>query len=341
MNKVYRLQRRAGARSSTSKKCREPTSPLNTGTSSDSDTTNPMNQEMGLEAVRFEKPPIHKLREQGLLPVDMHFHTNHSDSPTSVLEAIKLAGKSGVGIAITDHNTISGSLEACKISREVPIIPGLEVSAADGPHILIYFRSTGDMKHFYQRHVEGEKRKSPYLAIYLKTEDIVERARDYNSVVVAAHPYGYLLFNKGLQKCIDADWLPQDLIHDFDGIEVISGGMRREQNIKAAKLAQQYRKAITGGTDGHLLWDLGNVVTCSPSHTVDGFLEDIIKGRNLVVGMEKNVAAKGLMGTVVMTKYLRYTIPSLRVHFEQNMPRITRSIKRATGRKDRSKNIRE
>ncbi len=292
-----------------------------------------------MESVRFERPSIRSLKEEGLRSVDMHFHTNHSDSPTSVLDAIKLAGRKGIGVAITDHNTISGSLEACRISREVLIIPGLEVSAADGPHILVYFRSTDDMQHFYKRHVEGEKRKSPYLAIYLRTEDIVEKARDYNSLVVAAHPYGYLLFNKGLQKCIDADWLPQELIHEFDGIEAISGGMGREQNLKATRLAQQYRKAITGGTDGHLIWDLGKVVTCSPSETVDGFLEDIVKKRNLVVGMEKNLGHKGVMGAVVMTKYLRYAIPSMRVHYEQNMPRIVRSLKKVAKGKGRSKDV--
>jgi hypothetical protein len=55
--------------------------------------------------------------------------------------------------------------------------------------------------------------------------------------------------------------------------------------------------------------------------------------------MEKNFGQKGVMVAVVMTKYLRYTIPSMRVHYEQNMPRILRSLKKVAKGKGRSKNI--
>jgi hypothetical protein len=144
---------------------------------------------------------------------------------------------------------------------------------------------------------------------------------------VAAHPYGYLLFNKGLQKCIEARYLEQSILERFDAVEVMCGGMTRKLNDRAADLAERFLKGRTGGTDGHLLHDLGNVVTVGPSDDVEGYLSDVVERRTKVVGKEKTNVQKTVMGSVVMTKYVRYTLPSLRVHYEQNAPRARRFLR--------------
>ena len=282
--------------------------------------------------MRREEVKQERLREEGLFGVDMHFHTNHSDSPTTVRSALKLARRRGIGLAITDHNTISGSVEAYRERGDLLVVPGLEVSAADGPHILLYFYDLGSMTEYYRQHVEPFKRKSPYLAIDMDSWDIVRRAAGYNCVRVAAHPYGYLLFNKGLQKCIDARYLEQEILEWFDGIEVICGGMTRTLNDRAADLAERFLKGRTGGTDGHLLWELGKVVTAAPSGDLEGFLGDVVERRTTVIGQEKGALQKGMMGAVVASKYVRYTLPSLRIHYEQNAPRIVRYLQRLRGR---------
>ncbi len=105
--------------------------------------------------------------------------------------------------------------------------------------------------------------------------------------------------------------------------------MVRNLNIKAADLALAFEKGITGGSDGHLLRDLGNVVTCTHAEDVDGFLTDIMQRRSMVIGREKNFMLKCAMGSVVLTKYIKYTAPSLRIHYEQNMPRVKRMGERA------------
>lgn len=276
----------------------------------------------GIEGVRFERPDLERLHREGYSMVDMHFHTNHSDSPTRVRSAIKLARRMGIGVAITDHNTISGYQEALSFADDVLLIPGMEVSAADGPHILLYFYRPRDMCDFYRRHVQPYKRKSPYLAIRLDSNEIADRAEGYGCVRVAAHPYGYLLFNKGLQKCIEAHYLEQEILEKFEGVEVLCGGMTHALNIKAGQLAERFGKGRTGGTDGHLLYELGGVVTCGPSDNAEDFLGDIVERRSIIVGKEKGPLQKGVMGTVVAAKYLRYTVPSLQIHYEQNAPRI-------------------
>ena len=282
-----------------------------------------------VQKIIFENPDIEQINRLGLNAVDMHYHTNHSDSPTRVKAALKLAKQKGFGIAITDHNQISGVIEAYEMKTDVLVIPGMEISAREGPHILVYFYTIPELKEFYEKHIQKNKRKSPYLAIALTTQEIVEKTEEYNCLTVAAHPYGYLLFNRGIQKCIEGEYLNQEIIGYFDAIEVICGGMVRNQNVKAAKLAVTFEKGITGGTDGHLLKDLGNVVTCSQADDAEGFLTDIQRRRSLVIGREKNILLKNAMAMVVLTKYIKYTVPSLRIHYEQNMPRVRRMWKRA------------
>jgi len=103
--------------------------------------------------------------------------------------------------------------------------------------------------------------------------------------------------------------------------------MTRKLNDRAADLAERFLKGRTGGTDGHLLHDLGNVVTVGPSDDVEGYLSDVVERRTKVVGKEKTNVQKTVMGSVVMTKYVRYTLPSLRVHYEQNAPRARRFLR--------------
>ena len=52
------------------------------------------------------KPDLKDLEEKGRMAVDMHFHTNCSDSFTDVDRLMELAQARRSGVAITDHNLI-------------------------------------------------------------------------------------------------------------------------------------------------------------------------------------------------------------------------------------------
>ncbi|HNB03223.1 MAG TPA: hypothetical protein PLV88_02920, partial [Methanoregulaceae archaeon] len=41
---------------------------------------------------------------EGIRRVDMHCHTDHSDAPVKVSDALREAERKNIGIAITDHN---------------------------------------------------------------------------------------------------------------------------------------------------------------------------------------------------------------------------------------------
>ena len=84
---------------------------------------------------------------------DLHVHTNHSDGRLSPSKMVDLAVAKGLsGIAITDHDTITGIDEAIEQSLEYEdfkVVPGIEFSCIyqnEDVHILGYFidfKSTG------------------------------------------------------------------------------------------------------------------------------------------------------------------------------------------------------
>ena len=280
------------------------------------------------QRVRFETPNLADLGDQGFSSVDMHLHTDHSDAMVEVSSLLRRARKEGFGVAVTDHNEISGSLRAYADRGEVMVVPGIEISAADGPHILAYFYSPLDLKEFYLRHIETQKRRSPWLAIRSPTSKIVEALSEYSCLTVAAHPYGYLMFNKGLQKCIDAEYIPECILDSFEGLEVVCGGMAHSLNMRALELALATGKCFTGGTDGHTLNDIGSVVTCARASDLEDFLGAVERRENLVIGKEKGPFKKALTGSVLIGKHSRYLLPSMRVNCEQNLPRIPHYFRR-------------
>jgi len=274
----------------------------------------------------FQKPLPEEIRRLGLLPADLHFHTRHSDSPTRVRDALKLAARRGIGLAITDHNQASGVAEAERQGIRVPLIPGIEVSANDGPHILLYFYSVSDLLDFYRRHVEKNRRDGPYTAILLDTPEILDRREGYACIAVEAHPCGYAFLNRGVQRCVAGRCIGEDIFSRLDGLEVICGGMARSHNLKAAGLAAAHGLGRTGGTDGHLLYELGGVVTCAEADTVEEFLDAIQAKKTAVIGRERPFFEKAVMGTAVLPHHLPYTVPILQARWEQDLPRIRKFV---------------
>jgi hypothetical protein len=100
------------------------------------------------------------------------------------------------------------------------------------------------------------------------------------------------------------------------------------------ELAVAYGLGITGGSDAHLLRDYGRVLTFAPSDNVEEFLDAVTQHRNFVIGEEKNLLDKGLMSALITPQYLPYLIPSIVIHYEQNVPRVKRFFMRKAGGKE-------
>lgn len=278
----------------------------------------------------FQEPDWAGIHESGRMAVDMHFHTNCSDSFTDPEVALDLAEKRGIGVAITDHNLISSLIKLKDRDLRVPVIPGMEVSTTDGPHILIYFYDISDLEEFWGREIRPRLRECPWLALRdCTTETLFGLLEKENCVVSAAHPMGYLGSSKGVEVCIRRGFLDESVTERLDAYEVICSGMTRQSNMAALESARRHGLMFTGGSDGHTLGELGRVVTVSDASDTDGFLDSILSGSADVVGLEKTVPKKVHMASASLARFMMHSPSAIRVQTSQAMMSADRSTRKA------------
>jgi len=113
---------------------------------------------------------------------DLHVHTTCSDGHASVREVVEHAARQTdlPVIAITDHNTIEGALQARTLAREyrIEVVVGEEVSTADGELLALFI----------------ERRLAPGRP----AAETIAAVHEQGGLCVAAHPYAGLA---GLCRC--------------------------------------------------------------------------------------------------------------------------------------------
>jgi len=166
---------------------------------------------------------------------DLHIHSFYSlnDGVNSPEDIIRQALRIGLdSIAITDHDTMNGFFKVKDFARKmgIDLIPGMEISSREG-HILGIF-------------IEEEIPKN------ISAEETIEMIHSQGGLAIAAHPYD--IFRKGIG----------DLVKKlkFDGIEVMNG-RNYLANKKARKVAEELNTAVTGGSDAHIIDEIGNCYT--------------------------------------------------------------------------------
>jgi hypothetical protein len=179
------------------------------------------------------------------MKADLHVHSSYSkDGLSTVKEITDAALQKGIGcVAITDHNCFNSYKSMAK-AGEVIIVPGIEVSSAEG-HILAY----------------GVNCEIPRGKSVGETIDLIHNA---GGIAVAAHPYRWWS-GIGEKNVIDA----------FDAVETFNSRSTKGSNGKASALASKLGKPITGGSDAHHASDVGNAYSEFPCDTQDW--EDVIK----------------------------------------------------------------
>ncbi|RLJ01436.1 MAG: metal-dependent phosphoesterase, partial [Candidatus Aenigmatarchaeota archaeon] len=186
---------------------------------------------------------------------DLHTHTYYSrhwfwkndgiSSPKNVVKAAILKGLDGV--AITDHNTVKGSLKALKYARgKIDIVTGLEVRSRRGDILAL-----------------GVKEDIPPM---MDVEETVERIHELGGVAVAAHPFAPFP-----RICLRGEVLK----HPFDAIEAFNSGNLGEPNKKAIEFAKTHNLTMTAGSDAHYWKDVGLAYTVVD----DDPIEAIRKGK--------------------------------------------------------------
>ena len=165
---------------------------------------------------------------------DLHSHTNYSPrcgfmEPKTL---VKIARKRGLdGIAVTDHDTIKGSLKAREYAeKSLEIIIGSEVMTSRGEVIGLFL---------------SEEIQSTDLI------DVVEEIHDQNGVAVVPHPFDTLRKS--------ALWPTEDDVKYLDGVEGFNArNVYQKSNMDAIEFGKKHKLAITAGSDAHFSNEIGN-----------------------------------------------------------------------------------
>jgi len=202
--------------------------------------------------------------------IDMHVHTKYSDGVHDIKEILLYAKHKGLsGIAITDHNTVLGALKALKLSMDynVIIIPGVEVNTSKA-HVLLYG---------IREEIPIRLKKNPSI------QELIDYAQENDLFISIAHPYGRALFFK--YPVVNM----HDILHRVHAIEIANGRTPPRQNAEAFKLAMKYNKAFTGGSDAHIIDELGRirVIAFEPVENYEDFLKQVLKRKIKIVGSTK------------------------------------------------------
>jgi glycosyltransferase involved in cell wall biosynthesis len=179
-----------------------------------------------------------RLRRRALIDVDLHMHTDHSgDCVTPVDVLLATARAQGLGaIAVTDHNEISGALDARSKAAEygVKVIVGEEVKTADQGEVIGLFI----------------ERKIPRG---MSLEETIVAIRAQGGLVYVPHPFDRL------HSVPDYEHLLA-VVDDLDAIEVFNPRIAIPAfNEEAVRFAGKYGIVGGAGSDAHVAQGLGEV----------------------------------------------------------------------------------
>ncbi len=191
--------------------------------------------------------------------IDTHLHEKKfsGDSFISLEMIIKKAGELGLdGICITDHESNAIRTEAAALSQKTGflIITGAEVLTLEG-----------DMTVF------GLDRL-PEKTVHAR--ELVWMTEAAGGVAICSHPYRQN--NRGMG----------DFIRDLPlvrGIEAFNGSTPQHHNLKAYELSLELNVAALGGSDAHVIDQVGKYATWMPDWVRDesSFIQAVKRGLTL------------------------------------------------------------
>ena len=209
-----------------------------------------------------------------MLKMDSHIHSEYSpDSSSKIDDILKVAKKENIDvIAISDHNTVAGTSEVIKKTRNTDIlaIPSIEISSSEG-HILGF----------------GCEENIPRD---LTPEDTIDKIHDLGGLAIIPHPYCF--YRHGLLHNTDYKNLKIDAIETKNARFIVG-----YCNSKAKKLSKNKQIPELGASDAHyykFVGDCYSLVDCEKD--IDSILKAIKKGSTKALG-------KGT-SNILLSKYL-------------------------------------
>jgi predicted metal-dependent phosphoesterase TrpH len=174
-----------------------------------------------------------------LIEVDLHMHTDHSgDCATPVDVLINTARDRGLGaIAITDHNEVSGAIEARKLAEElgdIKVIVAEEVKTAEQGEVIGLF-------------LEEKIPKGLTMA------ETIREIRAQGGLVYVPHPFDRFHSVPDYEHLLE-------MVEEIDLLEVFNPRVALTSfNEEAVRFATKYRLVPAAGSDSHVAQGLGSV----------------------------------------------------------------------------------
>jgi predicted metal-dependent phosphoesterase TrpH len=196
--------------------------------------------------------------EQTELLVDTHVHTRYSDGLAGIPRIERHCRSRGLGVAVTDHNEIRGSVELYERER-VPVIPGIEVGTEEGIDLLVYFAGADMLEEFYRAAVEPYLRARYMVRSWIQATDCLQAAREMDAYISLAHPFALGRKSIDYQHGRRGKPFVKTVMEAVDAIELYNGGVHRQANRRAKQYAVTAGKRLTVGSDSHRL---GTIGTC-------------------------------------------------------------------------------
>jgi predicted metal-dependent phosphoesterase TrpH len=180
-----------------------------------------------------------RITARRLIEVDLHMHTDHSpDCATPVEVLLETARDRGLGaIAVTDHNEVSGALEAQRIAEgmdDLTVIVGEEVKTAEQGEVIGLFLE--------------EK-----IPRGMTMEETIAEIRSQGGLVYVPHPFDRFHSVPDYEHLLD-------IVEEIDILEVFNPRVALTSfNEEAERFARKYRIVPGAGSDGHVAQALGSV----------------------------------------------------------------------------------
>lgn len=193
------------------------------------------------------------------IKLEFHCHTHASkDSLTRPADLVSAARRKGIDrVVVTDHNSITGALEAQAIDPELIII-GEEIMTSKG-EILAAF-------------VQEE------IPQGLSPREVIKQLKEQGAFISVSHPFDEL--RQGGWK--ENDLL--DILPEVDAIEVYNSRcMFPRFNRRAGLFAQKHNIPGTVGSDAHAAFELGrSILLLDPFSGPEG-MRKVIRGAKPLV----------------------------------------------------------
>ena len=198
--------------------------------------------------------------------VDFHAHTGHSSD--SLLPAARLLAAAArrhlAAIAVTDHNSLGGALQAQALAERDPeqfggiaVIAGEEVKTSEGELIGLFLREP--------------------IPRGLTPEETIRRIKDQGGLVLVPHPFDRLRGSRLQEAALER------VAHLLDAVEVLNARTTlARDNHQAEAFALRHHLPGAGGSDAHVAAEAGAAyleLDEPPALTADGLRAQLPLGR--------------------------------------------------------------